>query len=166
MNGRLESIPIAEILRLLARARKTGCLRVQAGALDGAAYFDEGRLACFIGPTSLTEVLLNKGLVEESRWHEVEQGVSPVRQVLADGMTDADLHETVVDLSTDALFRFARSSTGVFDFDEDVRTRYEIGRFVNVEMVIAGVEDRVRQWHEIEAVIPNLDTQLRMALGQ
>ena len=30
LTGRLESIPLSEVLRMLARSQKSGCLRVEA----------------------------------------------------------------------------------------------------------------------------------------
>ncbi len=165
LNGNLEAFPLAEVLRLLVRAGKSGCLRVDARGMQGKIYFDEGGLsyATIRSDEDLRVDLLNAGLVQEPDWLMVEQRHKSIPEVLAPGRAPAELHEFVAEQITDVIFRLRRGGSGTFDFGEDVMPRYATGQRVTVEECIGEADRRIAQWAEIEEVIPGTNFRLRMA---
>lgn len=165
LSGRLESIPLPEVLRLLARARKTGCLRVEAAQIEGKLYLDEGELTYSTTrrEDDLRSDLLNAGFVSAEDWINVERRERELEDVLQPGRTTAELRDFIAEQGTEVIFRLQRPGRGQFDFEDDQRPRYESGQSVDVEKAIAEAEHRVAQWAEIEAVIPSTKHRLKMA---
>ncbi|MBK5267378.1 MAG: DUF4388 domain-containing protein [Acidimicrobiia bacterium] len=165
LTGRLESIPLGEVLRMLARSQKTGCLRVEAGGVEGKIYLTDGRLvyATTRRDDDLRSDLLNAGFVDTDDWMRVERREQTVTQVLSEGHTAADLRDFLVEQGTEVIFRLSRPGRGTFDFGDDVAPRYDAGEMVDVEICLAEADHRAEQWADIEEVIPGTKFGLRMA---
>lgn len=165
LNGRLETIPLAEVIRMLARSNKTGCLRVEAGSMEGKVYLRDGELlyATTRRDDDLRSDLLNAGYVDPEDWQLVERREKAIGDVLADGMTELDLRDFIAEQGTEVIFRLDRPGRGTFDFGEDTAPRYDAGLTVDFELCLADAEHRATQWAEIEEVIPGVSVPLRMA---
>ncbi len=165
LTGRLESIPLGEVLRMLARSQKTGCLRVEAGGVEGKIYLTDGRLvyATTRRDDDLRSDLLNAGFVDTDDWMRVERREQTVTQVLSEGHTAADLRDFLVEQGTEVIFRLSRPGRGTFDFGDDVAPRYDAGEMVDVEICLSEADRRAEQWADIEEVIPGTKFGLRMA---
>ena len=66
LTGNIESFPIAEVLRLAARSRQSGLLRVESGGAQGRIYFSGGQLtyATSRDDDSLSDDLAAAGLID------------------------------------------------------------------------------------------------------
>ncbi len=164
LNGRLESIPLGEVLRLLARSGKTGCLRVEAGGMDGKIFINEGRLiyATTRRDDDLRADLLNAGFVDPEDWQLIERRERSISEVLQGGTTTDDLRDFIAEQGTEVIFRLTRPGRGTFDFGDDVAPRYVAGESVDVEVCLSDAEHRAAQWAEIEEVIPGTKFRLGM----
>lgn len=165
LAGRLDSFPLPEVLGLLARSKKTGCLNVKADGVDGRIYLLKGTLT--YGTTrrkdDLGDRIVSAGLVTETNWLEVERLEKPISDVLLEDKSEADLQAFIQELVTDAVFRLARDQDGEFDFEEDVGPPYETGQKIAIKDVLAETAVRVDQWRDVESVIPGVSFGLRMA---
>lgn len=156
LTGNLESFPLAEVLRLAARTKQSGLLRVEAGGTHGRLFFLEGSLT--FGTTreedDLGGELTKAGLIDPHKWYPVERGEQPVESALTEGTNPSDLRRHIADRLTDALIRLMRPKHGTFDFVEDSSPRYLTAQLIEVEECLGAAESRVAEWAAIESVIP------------
>ena len=165
LAGRIESFPLPEVLRLLARSHKTGCLRVEGGQVAGRLYFSDGRIT--YGSTregdALGDGVVAAGLMGHRAWLQVERRELTIPEALAESRSHHDLTRFVTELVIDVTFRIERYGQGDFEFEDGVAPPYETGQLIEVDEVLAETEVRVSQWHDIERVIPGVTFRLRMA---
>jgi hypothetical protein len=164
LTGTLESIPLPEVLRMLARSRKSGCLRVDAGGLQGKVYMSDGWLsyATTRRDQDLRADLLSAGMVDEAGWKHVERRERGIGEILTEGYARDDLTHFITEQITDVLFRLSRPGHGTFDFGEDVGPHYPTEQQINIEVCLDEAEKRIAQWRMIEEVIPGVNFRLRM----
>jgi hypothetical protein len=164
LTGTLESIPLPEVLRMLARSRKSGCLRVDAGGLQGKIYLSDGWMtyATTRRDQDLRADLLSAGMVDEAGWMHVERRERGIADILTDGHLPEDLTHFITEQITDVLFRLSRPGHGTFDFGEDVGPHYPTEQKINIEVCLDEAEKRIAQWRLIEEVIPGVNFRLRM----
>ena len=164
LTGTLESIPLPEVLRMLSRSRKSGCLRVDAGGLQGKIYLSDGWLtyATTRRDQDLRADLLSAGMVDEAGWKYVERRERGIAEVLTEGNEQEDLTQFISEQITDVLFRLSRPGHGTFDFGEDVGPHYPTEQQINIEVCLDEAEKRIAQWRLIEEVIPGVNFRLRM----
>ncbi len=164
LTGTLESIPLPEVLRMLARSRKSGCLRVDAGGLQGKVYMSDGWLsyATTRRDQDLRADLLSAGMVDEAGWKHVERRERSIGEILTAGFAHDDLTQFITEQITDVLFRLSRPGHGTFDFGEDVGPQYPTEQQINIEVCLDEAEKRIAQWRMIEEVIPGVNFRLRM----
>lgn len=164
LNGRLESIPLVEVLRLLARSKQTGALRIEVAGNEAKIYLEDGRLsfATTKSDALLRVELLNAGLVSNESWEVVERRKGTAHDALVEPYTTRDLLDFIRDAGTDVIFKVARVGRGQFDFGEEVYPRYEIGQTIDVEECIDEAEARIVAWEKIEEVIPSVDHRLAL----
>ena len=165
LSGNIESFPLSEVLRLAARSMQSGLLSVESGGAQGRVYFDEGLLsyATSRDQDDLGGDLGRLGVIDPHKWYPVERGEQPISFALVDGRTEADVRRFLADRIADVLVRLLRSRHGRFDFTEQSDPIYITGQRFDVEDVLRGVETRVSEWAEIEAVIPVEDATVHIA---
>ncbi len=165
LTGNLESFPLAEVLRLAARTKQSGLLRVEAGGTHGRLFFLEGALT--FGSTreedDLGGELTKAGLIDPHKWYPVERGEQPVESALTDGTNPGDLRRHIADRLTDALIRLMRPRHGTFDFVDDSTPRYHTTQVIDVDECLGAAESRVAEWAAIEAVIPTAWRRLTLS---
>jgi len=164
LTGTLESIPLPEVLRMLARSRKSGCLRVDAGGLQGKVYLSDGWMtfATTRRDQDLRADLLSTGMVDEAGWKHVERRERGIAEILTEGYEPEDLTHFITEQITDVLFRLSRPGHGTFDFGEDVGPHYPTEQQINIEVCLDEAEKRIKQWRLIEEVIPGVNFRIRM----
>ncbi len=164
LNGNLEVFPLEEVLRLLARSRKTGCLRVESGGVQGRIFLNGGALtlATVAGDDELRRRLLASGLVTEADLRKVELSGSPVSESLAPDATSTALSEFVREESVEGLYRIRRTGRGSFDFLVDMSPRYPTGQSYDSEVIVSEADRRSLEWEDVESVLPSMDSTLRM----
>ncbi len=165
LSGNIESFPLSEVLRLAARSRQSGLLRIESGGVHGRVYFTDGLLtyATTRDHDDLGGDLTQLGMIDPHKWYPVERGEEPIASALAQGTTNEDVRRFLAERVADVLVRLLRSRHGRFDFSEEAQPTYITGQRFEVEEVLHGVEARVREWAEIEATIPVENATIHMA---
>jgi len=158
LSGALESFPIVEVLKLVARSGKNGVLRVDAQGLEARLYLEHGQLT--YGTTRRDEDfhsrLVEANMVDPRAWVEVERRERTVSDILKDGATREQLEDFMLDQVSDVIFRVLREASGRFAFSEDVSPRFDTGVVLDVEASIEEANSRLSRWKEIEEVIPGV----------
>lgn len=164
LSGNIESFPLSEVMRLAARSKQSGLLRLESGGMHGRIYFQDGFLtyATTRDHDDLGGDLGQLGLIDPHLWYPVERGEEPITSALVEGKTEDDLREFFTERVADVLVRLLRSRHGRFDFAEHSDPQYVTGQRFEIEDVLRGVESRVEQWAEIEAVIPVDDATVHL----
>lgn len=165
LTGTLDVFPVEEVLRLLARSRKTGCLRVESAGHQGRVFVAGGSLT-FATTTTDEEVrrqIINAGLVAPDDFRKIELSGAALTEVLAPSVNPSDLTDFIREQIVESLFRLRRGGKGQFDFLVDVATRYPTGQAFDPEVAIGESDRRAMEWSDIEAVIPDLDTRYRLS---
>jgi hypothetical protein len=164
LTGNLEAFPLEEVLRMLARSRKSGCLRIDTVELQGRVFIAAGGLtfASTLSDDEFRRHILSSGLVEEPRFRKVELSGASLVDVLVDGASPSSLSDYVREHVVESLFRIRRKGRGTFDFALDVAPRYPTAQSFDVDVMLAEADRRALEWEEIEAVVPDGSIAMRM----
>ncbi|MFP5332449.1 MAG: DUF4388 domain-containing protein [Acidimicrobiia bacterium] len=162
LTGNIEIFPLPEILRLLARAGKNGCLRVDTGDLDGRIYLEDGALSlATVGSDSeLLDQFTASGVVDLDRL--ASRDVVDLPAGLAAGRSADDLSAAVREHSIEALYRIRRPGRGSFEFVVDAVSRFRTGQSFDIESLVSDADRRAADWADIERTLDDLDLAVRM----
>lgn len=166
LTGNLQVFPLEEVLRLLARARKSGCLRVENPAGHGRVYLHQGALtfATTTDDEDFRHQLLAAGLVTDDGVRRIgDQPGATLVEALAVGVEASQLTDLVREQVVESLYRIRRPAEGAFDFHVDMAPRYPTGQSFDVEVCIAEADRRANEWADIETVVPSMTVPVRMA---
>lgn len=163
LTGNLEVFPLEEVLRLLARSRKDGCLRVTTNGDEGRIFLNSGSLV--FASTDSDDVfrrsLLVAGVVPEERIGTLDLGHTSV--VEAAGDDHAGLaHDFVRESIVESLYRLRKPGRGNFDFVLEARPRYATGVTYDVEVAVSEADRRAAEWADIESTVPDLGAPFTM----
>lgn len=162
LTGNIEVFPLPEVLRLLARSGRDGCLLVASGTVDGRIYISEGSLSLATLSTDAEFVaqVASSGVVER----EVVEGRDPVNLIegLVAGRNPADLTEIVREHVIEALYRIRRPESGTFEFLVDAKSRFHTGQAFDIDQVVAEADRRAVDWADIEQTISDMHLPVRM----
>ena len=164
LNGNLEVFPLEEVLRLLARSRKSGCLRVESAGVQGRIFLTNGALA-FATTASDVELrrrLVSSRLVEEQALRKIELSGASVSDSLAPDVGSTEWADFVREESVEGLYRIRRTGRGTFDFVVELAPRYPTGQTFDSEVVLSEADRRSLEWEDIRTVLPELDKVVRM----
>lgn len=163
LTGHLDVIPLEEVLRLLARSYKTGCLRVDAADLHGRIYLSSGSLSLATTGTDddLRRQLLASGTITEEGLRSADLGGRPLTHMLTGG--SQALVELIREEVVESLYRIRKPGRGQFVFNVDMAPRYQTGQAFDVEMCVAEADRRAAEWADIESVLSSIDLPVRMA---
>jgi hypothetical protein len=161
LTGHLDVFALEEVLRLLARSYKTGCLRVDAGEVHGRVYLSSGTISFITAGTDddLRRQLLRAGVADDESLRAMERGSSwsDPSTTRSQGLSNFVREEVV-----ESLYRIRRPGRGQFVFNADVAPRYPIGQSFDVEMTIADADRRAADWADIEAILPSVELPIRI----
>lgn len=164
LTGHLDVFPLEEVLRLLARSYKTGCLRVDSPDLHGRVYLTNGSLSLATAGTDddLRRQLLNSKLVTEEAVRSAEVGGRALTDSVVPGSGSHQLSEFFREEVVESLYRIRKPGRGQFVFNVDMNPRYRSEQSFDVELCVAEADRRAAEWADIESVIPSLDLELRI----
>jgi hypothetical protein len=162
LTGHLDVFPLEEVLRLLARSYKSGCLRVDSPDLHGRVYLNNGSLAlATVGSDEdLRRQLIASKLVTEEALRSAEVGGKSLTDVVSDSQDLGDFFREEV---VESLYRTRKPGRGQFVFNVDVAPRYRADTAFDVELCVAEADRRAAEWADIESVIPTIDMSLRIS---
>jgi hypothetical protein len=161
LSGNLEVFPLEEVLRLLARSRRDGCLRVEAAGHQGRVFLTGGGLsyATTESDDAVRRAIVNAGLVIDDR--SLELGQVNLLEVGGDRNADA-VHDFVREHIVEALYRLRKPGRGTFDFVLDLQPRHRTGVAVDVEVAVSEADRRAIEWADIEEAVPDLTVPFTM----
>lgn len=163
LTGNIEVFPLPEVLRLLARSGKTGCLRIAAGSVDGRMYLRDGSitLATVSSDTEFLDQFSSSGLVEAQRVETRGEGLN-LTEVLRQGSSPEDLTGFIHEHVVEAVYRIRKPGSGNFEFLVDTSPRFETGQSFDVEAAVADADRRAADWADIEQTISDMNLPVRM----
>jgi hypothetical protein len=164
LTGKLEVFPLPEVLRLLARSGRNGCLRVDAGSVDGRIYLREGALALATVSTDgeIIDQLVSSGVVDGQRVERMGSDDVVLPDLLAPGRSAGDLTDFVREHVVEALYRIRRPGQGAFEFLVDAGSRFDTGQAFDTEAAVSEADRRAHDWAEIEQTIADMHLPVRM----
>lgn len=160
LTGHIDVFPLEEVLRLLARSYKSGCLRVDAPDLHGRVFMSGGSLtfATVGSDEDLRRLLVSSKVVSEDAIRAAEVGGRSLSETATpSGLSDFFREEVI-----ESLFRIRKPGRGQFVFNVDVTPRYRSEQAFDVEMCISEADRRAVEWADIESVVPTIDESLRV----
>ncbi|MDZ7679746.1 MAG: DUF4388 domain-containing protein [Acidimicrobiales bacterium] len=169
LEGRLDEVPFADVLRLLQSSRQEGTLHLEGeSSIVVVVAPDEVRLAANGVDLGLRQAVLGGGLVDTGTWDRVvaetadaaEPGAA-VRLLEQRGADPQRLRSRLYEHTVSTLFELLLPSDARFHF-----TRGESHPFASepgfpFDDVLADVRHRVEEWREIATSIPSTDMVLR-----
>jgi hypothetical protein len=161
LTGNLEIFPMPEVLRLLSRSKKTGCLRVDAADIHGRVYLAGGAIT-FANTESdevVRQALINAGLVSDDSLRT--SGGSLVDAVV-EGVDPNAITDFVREQVVESLYRIRKPGHGEFEFAVDTQPSIQTGQQFDAEVAVAESERRAAEWADILESIDSLDTPIRM----
>jgi hypothetical protein len=163
LTGHLDVFPLEEVLRLLARSYKSGCLRVDSPDLHGRIFLTGGSLAFATVGTDdeLRRQLLAAQVVNEDTLRTAEVGGRSLAETA--GSSIRQLSDFFREEVVESLYRIRKPGRGQFVFNVDVNPRYRSDEAFDVEMCVAEADRRAVEWADIESVLPTIDLNLRVA---
>jgi hypothetical protein len=164
LTGNIEVFPLPEVLRLLARSGKNGCLHIAAGSVDGRMYLRDGSItfATVSSDTEFLDQLSSSGLVEDQRAETIRGDGVRLADVLSQGSSPGDLTEFVREHLVEAVYRIRKPGFGNFEFLVDAYPRFETGQGFDVESTVADADRRAADWADIEQSISDMNLPVRM----
>ncbi len=164
LTGNLEIFPMPEVLRLLTRSKKTGCLRVDNGVLDGRVYLEGGAIsfANTEDDEKVRRALVSAGLVSEDAIHDIIGTDTPIVDRLADGVDPAAVTDFVRELVVESLYRIRKPGHGDFEFAVDVSPFVRTGQQFDTEVAVTESDRRASEWDDVLSVVDDLDAPIRM----
>ncbi|MDP3984071.1 MAG: DUF4388 domain-containing protein [Acidimicrobiia bacterium] len=164
LTGHLDVFPLEEVLRLLSRSYKTGCLRIDTPDQHGRVYLDSGSLtfATVASDDDFRRQLSASAVVTDESLRAVEIGGRSLTEVLAPGVGAHHLTDLVREEVVESLYRIRKPARGQFVFNVDVNPRYRMDQTFDVELCVAEADRRAADWSDIELVVPNVDLALRI----
>ena len=136
LTGNLEIFPMPEVLRLLSRSKKTGCLRVDAADTHGRVYLAGGAIT-FANTESdevVRQALINAGLVSDESLRSA--GGSLVDAVV-EGADPNAITDFVREQVVESLYRIRRPGHGDFAFAVDMQPSLQTGKQFAAEVAVA-----------------------------
>lgn len=164
LTGNLEIFPLQEVLRMLARSNKTGCLRIDSGGTQGRVFISNGALtlATVSSDDEFRRQILNSGILTQEDLRSAELGGTPLTELLPADSPAASLTDFVREHVVESLYRIKKPGYGNFDFMVDMAPRYSTGQTFDAEVAVSEAERRAMEWADIETVLSDMNAPIVM----
>lgn len=162
LTGHIDVFPLEEVLRLLARSYKSGCLRVDAPDLHGRIFLNGGSLTFATVGTDedmRRQLLASKVVSDETVRAAEVGGRSLADSASGDAAAVGDFFREEV---VESLYRIRKPGKGQFVFNVDVAPKYRSETAFDVELCISEADRRAAEWTDVESVISGIDQTLRI----
>jgi Domain of unknown function (DUF4388) len=164
LTGHLDVFPLEEVLRLLSRSYKSGCLRIDTPEQHGRVYLESGSLsfATITTDDDFRRQLAASGLVSDDGLRTIEVSGRSLTEVLTPGTGSHQFTDLVREEVVESLYRIRKPGRGQFVFNLDVAPRYRMDQSFDVELCVSEADRRAADWADIELVIPHIDVELQI----
>jgi hypothetical protein len=164
LTGHLDVFPLEEVLRLLSRSYKSGCLRIDTPEQHGRVYLESGSLsfATISTDDDFRRQLGASGLVSDDGLRTTEVSGRSLTELLTPGTGTHQFTDLVREEVVESLYRIRKPGRGQFVFNLDVAPRYRMDQSFDVELCVSEADRRAADWADIELVIPHIDVELRI----
>lgn len=179
LAGVLSTVPIGEVLQLLALQRQSGFLHVYKGITTVSLAFKDGSVRLVTGENIPSELLLGTILVRErlidpsdleallANRHGTTRRLGA--QVVQLGYVDRDqLHRVLRRQSAELVYEIIRWGAGTFEFERCAALPAEVLEFefgLGIDELLMEGFRRVDEWGLIESVLPSLDAVVQLVPG-
>lgn len=164
LTGNLEIFPMPEVLRLLSRSKKSGCLRIDAGNVEGRVYLSGGSIT-FANTQSddvVRAALLSAGIVTEDSLRSISGTGGTLVDALSEDSDSGTLTDFVREHVVESLYRIRKPGHGDFDFSVDLTPTYPTGQSFDSDVAVAESDRRAAEWDDILSIVGDLDAPIRM----
>ncbi len=164
LTGHLDVFPLEEVLRLLSRSYKSGCLRIDTPEQHGRVYLESGSLsfATISTDDDFRRQLAASGLISDDGLRNTEISGRSLTDMLTPGTGTHQFTDLVREEVVESLYRIRKPGRGQFVFNLDVPPRYRMDQSFDVELCVSEADRRAADWADIELVIPHIDVELRI----
>jgi hypothetical protein len=170
LEGRLDEVPFADVLRLLRASRQTGALHLRDDTIHVVVVLDadEVQLAT-TGEDGLRSAVVGGGLLGASEWDAVSaasEGGEPgsgLERLIAAGVDRDRLHARLYEHTVTTLFELLLPSAAEFAFVSDESHPFARRPGYPFADVLDDVNHRVAEWREIATSVPSTTIVLRRA---
>ncbi|MGI8517085.1 MAG: DUF4388 domain-containing protein [Acidimicrobiia bacterium] len=161
LTGHIDVFPLEEVLRLLARSYKSGCLRVDASDLHGRIFLSGGSLTFATVGTDedMRRQLLASKVTSDEAVRAAEVGGRSLTDTPTETSSVGDFFREEV---VESLYRIRKPGKGQFVFNVDLAPKYRSESTFDVELCIAEADRRAAEWSDIESVITGIEQPLRV----
>lgn len=169
LEGRLDEVAFADVLRLLRASRQDGTLHLDADSSHTAVVVgpEVVRIAT-TGLEGLRSAVVGSGVVDPDAWDDLvaaadESPGAALRQLVESGADPDRLRARLYDHTVNTLFELLLPSSAAFEFHADESHPFAADPGYPFEDVLDDVRHRVEEWRTIAASIPSTSVVLRRA---
>lgn len=170
LEGRLDEVGFADVLRLVRSSRRSGALHLDDGTEHVVVVLDDDAVhLATSGPDGLRAAVLGGGLVSSDTWDEVlvaseagEPGTG-VERLVAAGADRDRLRARLYEHTVSTLFELLLPSAARFRFVNGESHPFAWTTGFPFDDVLDDVTHRVEEWRKIAAAIPSTTMVLRRA---
>jgi Domain of unknown function (DUF4388)/Carboxypeptidase regulatory-like domain len=172
IQGSLDEASLPDVVQLLALGRKTGCLSLTEGTLNGEIYLDAGRV-CYAFVASrrdrVGDMLVRTGRITQQQLSDAiaahQQGNKRVSDILLESgqVQHAELLRFMQRQVEEAVYFMFTWRTGSFTFQSSIRPKHQT-LLVSVDpegLLLEGAR-RVDEWSVIQKKISSFDLVYRL----
>lgn len=170
LEGRLDEVGFADVLRLVRASRQSGALHLDDDATHVVVVVDEDSVhLATTGADGLRAAVVGGGLVPSSTWDEVlaaSEGSDPgtgVDRLVAAGADRDRLRARLYEHTVTTLFELLLPSAARFSFVTGESHPFAWAQGFPFDDVLDDVKHRVEEWRAIAAAIPSTSMVLRRA---
>jgi len=156
LSGNLSDFPLPDVLRLLAKSRKSGVLHLYGDGNRGRVYLDDGRVS--YATTRAGDDFADADQPER-------RSSADRRRVELGGIKDRSpdqFHDHLKSQIVEVLVRLGREASGSFVFQNGVTPTEPVREPFLVDDLLTDAEAELKEWTRIEEIIGSTATPMTM----
>lgn len=169
LEGRLDEVQFADVLRLLQASNQEGTLHLEGESATVVVVAPgEVRLAASGADLGLRQAVLGGGLVDSATWDQVISASvddldagSAIRRLVEAGANPGRLRSRLYEHTVSTLFELLLPSDARFYFTRGESHPFAVEPGFPFDDVLADVRRRVDEWRQIAKAIPSTAMVLR-----